>query len=149
LNGEVYKYYVVGVNDRGEGIPSAEVTGTVGGDGEQLTLSIPATATCKAYNVYRTNAGGATGTEEFIGSVAPVQVGGAASFVDRNRKLPGIGEAYLLTVSPDVLQFKQLTPLSKINLAITSAALEWLMILYGALIVYAPRKCFIIRNAGR
>jgi hypothetical protein len=146
---DVVKYRVLGVNDRGKSSPSLEVTGTVVTDGDQLSLVINATVGAKSYAVYRTRVGGASNTEEFIGNVAPVVVGGAVTFVDRNRKLPGIGEAYIMTMASENLTFKQLTPLSKINLAITQAALEWLMILYGCLIVYSPRKNFIIRNVGR
>lgn len=149
IGSEVYQYVIRAENDRGEGLGTASTAGTVTTSGHQLQLAIPATAGAKAYAVYRSAAGGAAGTEQFVGKVAPVSVGGAATFIDRNRKLPGLGEAYLLTMSPERIVFKQLTPLSKINLAITSASLEWFMILYGALIVFMPRQHFVLRNAGR
>jgi hypothetical protein len=149
VTGEVYQYKILARNDRGASPATQASAATIANDGEQVTIAINATVGAKSYDVYRSRAAGAVGTEEFIGSVAPVSVGGAVSFVDRNRKLPGIGEAYLMTMSADRLTFKQLTPLSKINLAITQAALEWFMILYGALIVYTPRQHYILRNVGR
>ncbi len=147
--GETYLYKVVARNDRGASAPASSSTATVGADGDQITIAIAATVGAKSYDVYRTRASGTAGTEEFVGSVAPVNVGGAVTYTDRNRKLPGLGEAYLMTMSSDRLVFKQLTPLSKINLAITQAALEWFMILYGALIVFTPRQHYILRNVGR
>lgn len=147
--GDVYLYVVTAVNDRGESIASTEVTATVTTAGFQVSLPINATVGAKWYKVYRTNQGGTSGSEQFIANVAPVAVGGAVTFVDRDRKLPGVGEAYMITMAAENLNFKQLTPLSKINLAITSAAMEWFMILYGAIIVYTPRKNYIIRNVGR
>jgi len=147
--GETYFYKVVSRNDKGASSATSSTVATVVADGQQLTIAISATTGAKSYEVYRTRASGVQGTEEYIGSVAPVQVGGAVTFIDRNRKLPGLGEAYLMSMSADRLTFKQLTPLSKINLAITQAALEWFMILYGALIVYTPRQHFLLRNVGR
>lgn len=147
--GETYIYQVMACNDRGRSAPTASSAATISADGDQVTIAISGTTGAKYYDVYRTRSGGAAATAEHIGSVAPAQVGGAATFTDRNRKLPGLGEAYLMTMSAENLTFKQLTPLSKINLAITSAALEWFMILYGCLIVYTPRKNHILRNVGR
>ncbi len=148
-NGDQYIYSVVARNDRGASAPVQSSQVTINADGCQVSIAISATVGAKSYDVYRTRADGAAGTQEFIGSVAPVNYGGACTFVDRDRKLPGLGEAYLLSMSADRLCFKQLTPLSKINLAITQAALEWFMILYGALIVYTPRQQYLLRNVGR
>ena len=149
VNGEVYIYQVVAVNDRGRSTPVTSAAVTMVADGHQVSMVINATVGAKSYDVYRTAAGGLAASAQFIGSVAPISVGGAVTFYDRNRKLPGLGEAYLMTMAAETLEFKQLTPLSKINLAITSAALEFFMLLYGALIVYTPRKCFLLKNVGR
>jgi hypothetical protein len=147
--GEAYIYKVAAVNDRGSSVPTTSSSVTITADGYQVNMVINATAGAKYYNVYRTNAGGVADTAQFIGSVAPTTPGAAVTFVDRNRKLPGYGEAYLISMAAENLTFKQLTPLSKIDLAITAAAKEWFMILYGCLIVYAPRKNFLLQNVGR
>ena len=149
INGEVYIYQVIANNDRGRSTPVISAPVTMTADGQQVTMVINATIGAKSYDIYRTNAGGIAASAQFIGSVAPGAFGGAVTFTDRNRKLPGLGEAYLIDMSAQNLQFKQLTPLSKINLAITSAAIEWFMIIYGTLIVYSPRKNFILQNVGR
>ena len=46
------------------------------------------------------------------------------------------------------MTFKQLAPMTKINLATVAASFEWLQVLYGTLIVYTPRKHFIYENIG-
>jgi hypothetical protein len=150
IAGDVFQYIVKPVNDAGEGIPSAPVSATVVASGDEIRLVIPAGVVgAKSYMVFRSAAGAPASTAQFIGNVAPMSIGGGVTFVDRNRKLPGLGEAYLLSMSPERIAFKQLSPLSKIDLAVTSASREFLMVLYGALIVFMPRQFYIIRNAGK
>jgi hypothetical protein len=63
--------------------------------------------------------------------------------------MPGLGEAFMLDMSAEVMKFKQLAPLSKINFAIVSTALEFGIVLYGALFCYAPRFIGAWRNVGK
>jgi hypothetical protein len=42
-----------------------------------------------------------------------------------------------------------LSPLAKINLATVATSFEFLMVMYGALIVFTPRKHFVFENIGR
>jgi hypothetical protein len=86
---------------------------------------------------------------EFIGYIAPAAVGGNATMRDLNHKLPGLSQAYLLTKDAEVLRFKQLAPLMKMDLAVVATAYRWMQLLYGTPIVYAPRKNFLIENIGR
>lgn len=139
-----YKYKVTFVNDHGESaaITSAAVTTTAG---QAVTLTLSALpATTKYIKVYRTEAGGAAASAKFVGNYKA-----GTSAVDSGAKRPGLGEAFLLDMSSEVMRFKQLSPLSKINFAIVSTALEFAVVLYGALFVYAPRFNCFFRNVGK
>lgn len=142
-----YSYIVTAVNDAGESVASSESSQAIAA-GEVADVSIGATATAYAYLVYRAPVGTTAG-HELIGWVAPAAVGGTATFKDANHKLPGLSQAYLLSNEAEVLRFKQLAPLMKMDLAIIATAYRWMQLLYGTPIVYAPRKCLLYENIGR
>lgn len=148
---ETYYYKVAACNEAGEGAASAaSAQETITTAGEQINVSIAHTGLLNFthFAVYRTVSAGATGTEQFIGYVAAAAAS-PTTFVDKNKRLPGSAEAFLLFLDQDAIGFKQLTPLSKINLATVAASFEWLQVLYGCLISYAPRKNFVYENIGR
>lgn len=72
----------------------------------------------------------------------------AGSARDRNFFLPETDSAMLLENSPEVWQFKQLAPLMKMDLAITSPAYRFMLLMYGTLLNYAPRKQVRFINIG-
>ena len=88
----------------------------------------------------------AVGSEKFIGSFANV---GNGTYRVAGSKKPGLGEAFLLDMSAECMKFKQLAPLSKINFAIVTTALEFAIVLYGALFVYTPRFNGCLENCGK
>ena len=140
-----YQYKVSYVNDTGESSPVQEAGGIVVTAGQAVSLALASTpAGTKHVKVYRSAAGGAVGTEKFIGNYKV-----SATIVDSGAKAPGLGEAFLLDMSSEVMRFKQLSPLSKINFAIVSTALEFAVVLYGALFVYAPRFNCLFKNLGK
>lgn len=143
-----YTYRATAVNKAGESALSPASAGTaVAADGS-ISVDIAATAGAYAYGIYRETAAG-NGQHEFVGWMAPAAVGGAATYEDLNQKLPGLSQAYLLSNEAEVLRFKQLAPLMKMDLAIIATAYRWMQLLYGTPIVYAPRKNVIIENIGR
>ena len=143
----VYQYSVTCVNDAGEGAPgNAAVTVLAGASAAQLNLTVVPSGT-KTVRVYRSAVGGVAGTEKFVGNYK--YTGASMSVVDAGAKLPGLGEAYLLDMTAENLRFKQLAPLSKINFAIVSTALEFAIVLYGALFVYTPRFNGVFFNLGK
>ena len=145
LEAGAYQYKVTFVNDFGESgaIQEAGGVSVTAGQAVSLALSnIPATT--KYIKVYRSEAGGAVGSEKFVGNYKV-----ASAIVDSGAKRPGLGEAFLLDMSSEVMRFKQLAPLSKINFAIVSTALEFAIVMYGALFVYAPRFNCLYRNLGK
>ena len=141
--GDSYDYKVTGVNDHGEGSVSNVVASVVQAAGS-AQLTIGAVAGVKYYKVYRKVTGGAAGSEQFIGNYKS-----SGLITDSGAKGAGLGEAFLLDMSSEVMRFKQLSPLSKINFAIVSTALEFAVVLYGALFVYAPRFNCLFRNLGK
>jgi hypothetical protein len=145
LSAGTYQYKVTFVNDHGESAAIQEAGGVVVAGGQSVSLALAnIPATTKYIKVYRSEADGAVGSEKFIGNYK-VQ----SAVVDSNAKNPGLGEAFLLDMSSEVMRFKQLAPLSKINFAIVSTALEFAIVLYGALFVYAPRFNCLFRNLGK
>lgn len=141
-----YQYRATEVNDFGESSPrdiTAAVTVAVADD--SVTLSMPAAQTgTKHWKIYRSAAGGSAASAEFIGNY---KVGQAV--IDAGVKQPGLGEAFMLDLNAECMRFKQLAPLSKINFAIVTTALEFGVVLYGALFVYTPRFNGVWRNVGK
>jgi hypothetical protein len=145
-NGGVYQYKVTAVNDFGEGAPlQATITSNPDANGTHI-LTVTA-AGAKYINVYQSTDGGAAGTERFIGRYK--YTGAGMTAVVAGAKDPGLGEAFLLDMSAECMRFKQLAPLSKINFAIVSTALEFAVVLYGALFVYTPRFNGFFKNVGK
>ncbi len=142
-----YFYRITAVNDFGESVPVTH-TGVVLPcvDTDSVTMSLVGVPSDAKYlRVYRTAAGGAAVTAEFIGNYRV----GLAAYIDANAKQPGLGEAFMLDLNAGCMRFKQLAPLSKINFAIVSTALEFAVVLYGALFVYTPRFNGVWENIGK
>lgn len=145
LSAGAFQYKVTFVNDHGESAAIQEAGGVAVTAGQSVSLALSnIPSTTKHIKVYRSEAGGAVGSEKFIGNYK-VQ----SAIVDSGAKNPGLGEAFLLDMSSEVMRFKQLSPLSKINFAIVSTALEFAIVLYGALFVYAPRFNCMYQNVGK
>ena len=142
-----YSYKVSAINANGESALSTNDEATVAADGS-ITVTCAAVAGAIAYAVYRAPVG-TTANWEFIGYRAPATVGAAVDFEDLNHKLPGLAQSYLLSNEAEVMRFKQLAPLMKMDLAIIATAYRWMQLLYGTPIVYAPRKCLLRENIGR
>ena len=165
-----YFYAVAAVNRYGESA-LAQVGGsvTVANATDAVDLTFAATAgpySPTAYVVYRTekNPSGtasesifypimtvpATGADVKRGSLANGVDGGAAGVVrDRNRFLPKTEEGMLLESTLDVIQFKQLAPLMKMDLAKLSPADRFMVLLYGTPFLFAPDKVVRYINIGR
>lgn len=141
-----YQIKVTLVNDAGESIPvqAAAATATAG---QIITLTVSnMPAGVKYMKVYMSAPGGAVGSEKFVGNFANA---GNTTYVLAGRKQAGLGEAFLLDMSAECMKFKQLAPLSKINFAIVTTALEFAIVMYGALFVYTPRFNCLFENVGK
>lgn len=111
------------------------------------------------YIVYRTKvttAGSATGLEFFpifkVGSAAKAAGfnGAAAGSVrDCAYFLPDTEQAFLTEMGEDVLSFKQLAPISKLDLAVLSMSRRFITFLFGTPQVYSPKKIIRYINVGK
>ena len=143
-----FSYSVTAVNDYGESAPISLVA-AASAAGNTITIgAATSTGGAKYYKVYRTADGAAASTAEFVMNVkASIAEGGTA--LDTGERQPGLGEAFMIDLRAECMRFKQLAPLSKINFAIVSTALELAVVLYGALYVYTPRFNGVWTNVGR
>jgi len=72
----------------------------------------------------------------------------AGSIRDRGRFLPNTEDGFVSEMSEDVMSFKQLAPMSKLDLAVQSTSKRFIMYLYGTPQLYAPRKMVRFINIG-
>lgn len=146
--GEVYGYAVAPCNEQGENVAQpVAANATVPSNGEKVSFTITdASSNATHYAVYRTASTG-SGNKEFIGFVR--RAAGATTFTDLGKKVQGSANAYMLDMRPEIMVWRQLAPLMKINLAPITTAKEWLLWLAGTLIIFAPRKSGFFKNIGR
>lgn len=116
--------------------------------------AVPATS----YRVYRSNPGAASFATATFFPLFEVSVaektagydGAAAGAVrDRNRKMPDTDQAILWQQDTEVIEFAQLAPLMKMDLAILSPAYRFMILLYGTPFLYAPKKMVRFVNIGK
>ena len=92
----------------------------------------------------------ANGSDAKRGSLAAGVDGAGAGVVrDRNRWIGGTQEGLLLQKGRDVLEFKQLAPMMKMDIARLGPADRFMILMYGTPIGFAPSKMVRIINIGR
>lgn len=149
-----YKYQVTAMNRYGESAPTAISGGTVVAANEKVPLSIadsgglyPATA----YRLYRTEKNGLVSYSTQY-TIPRATSGGTyttpTTYDDTNAWRPRTFMTLMLDMSSQVLAFKQLAPMMKMNLAIVSPAIRWMQLLYGTPILYAPKRAVLYKNVG-
>ena len=166
-----YGYIVTAGNRFGESTSSAPVRASVTAaqaeDGFEVQLSITNALSLNRppdyFNIYRTLAlrPGATlptdpaayclikqvrAESQANAGVTPVIAG---SLADINRTMPFTEEIYMGELSPQVLTFRQLAPMMKLDLAVLGPAYRWMILLYGVPIMFANRKWCKLANVGR
>jgi hypothetical protein len=141
-----YQAKVTFVNDFGESAPlqAVAVVGLVANN--NITMTIANMPACNYMNVFLSAAGGAVGTEKFVGKF---KNNGNGAYVLANAKQPGLGEGFLLDLKPEVMAVKQLFPLSKINLAVVASAIEFMIVMYLGFLVFSPRFNGFFKNVGK
>ena len=143
-----YHYAMTLVNDFGESAPvmtASAVTVTSPNNTIDITITGALPADVKHIKLYRAASGAAAAKAQFIGNYRL----GLTQVRDAGKKRPGLGEAFLLDLGAETMKFKQLAPLSKMNLAVVTTALEFLLLMYGSLFVFAPRFNGVMRNVGK
>lgn len=139
-----YGYKVSAVYADGETLPSNEISGAVAA-GDKVTGVISYSGSPVYLNVFRSPKDGNGAGWEFIKRMAPTS-SGATYDLDFNAKLPGRASAFLLMHDADALVFKQLGSMIKYDLAVTDTSYRWLQLLYGMIVIAAPRKHIILEN---
>lgn len=76
--------------------------------------------------------------------------GGVAGIVrDRGRFLPNTEQAFLTEIAEEVLSFKQLAPISKLDLAIIAMSRRFITFLFATPQLYAPKKMVRFINCAK
>lgn len=155
-----YFYAVVANNRFGES--AVAVTGSastiVTGGAVDITFTDGGgTYPAESYTVLRSNKGAATAAAAtfyplYTVSLAEVTAGydgaSASGVRDRNRILPNCNQAMLVQEDNEVIEFAQLAPLMKMDLAVLSPAYRFMVLLYGTPFLYAPKKIVRFVNIG-
>lgn len=144
LGAGAYIYNVSAVNDEGESPLSPDATVTAAaGDTVTVTITPPGSGTVKYFEVYRTLAGGASGTSKFIGRVA---YAGAATqaFIDIGNKLPGFSTGYL--IQKDTMEVVEMAGYSRMKLAVSDLSMPEAHFRFACLAVLQPRKNVLCDN---
>jgi hypothetical protein len=141
LKAGTYSYYATSVNERGESLPSPAVSQAAVA-GEKISLTI-ANNGGKYYNVYRSEDGGSAASAKFIGKVR--SAGGASTvFVDLGFRSPGSVTGFL--IQSNTWGLHQLSPYSRLKLAINDLSLPEAHFRFLCLAGYQPRKNVLIDN---
>jgi hypothetical protein len=147
-----YYYFVTAGNDSGESAPSAGVSVTVAA-GQVVTITItPGASNGQPQTYYRIYRGTANNAyDASVGCIATIPANGSntVTYTDTNSWRPGTGMMLIIDRSPQNIVIAQMAPMMKWPLAITSTTVEWLILLYHALVVKAPQRMFLIKNIGR
>lgn len=138
-----HTYYVTTISESGESPKSGDVTATVSaGDKVTLTITHPGSGTVRGFNVYR---GLTSASAKFIGRVAAAGGGATTtSFVDLGNKLPGFVTGYL--VQGDTMAIKELSPYSRLKLAVSDLSQPEAHFRFLTLATMHPRRNVLIDN---
>lgn len=142
----VYKFRVTFNNAHGESIPSNEVTVTLTSSdlakGVQLHITNPASTAfpIEYIRLYRSEKDGSQLYEVDKFAVATPVSSGETLFVDKGVTIANTYTAFMGEMSPDILGFKQLAPMMKMDLATLGPVVRWMILMYGVPVLYAPKK---------
>lgn len=122
---------------------SADLKFAAGSGGEAATY----------FEIYRSQDGSTTKFEHVFSISAAQRTagydGGAAGVVrDRDRFMAATDQALLIENRPTVHVYKQLAPLMKMDLAVVSPSYRFMILQYGTVMMYAPRKAVRFINIG-
>lgn len=148
----VYKYKVTFNNSYGESIPSNEITVTLLaedlGKSVKLHITNPASTSfpIEFIRLYRTEKGGSTFYEVDKFAVTTANANGETVYTDTCKTMANTYTAFMGEMSPEILAFKQLAPLMKMDLATLGPVIRWMILLYGVPVLYAPKKWMRFTN---
>lgn len=156
--GNVY-YAVTAINRFGESdlaVYDTAVTATVGSAIDLKFTDGGGVNKATAYRIYRTKVNGAVTSpfyplfEVSFDDLYRGYDGGSPGFIrDMNRYLPDTDQSILFQFDNEVIEFSQLAPLMKMDLAVLSPAFRFMILLYGTPLLYAPKKMVRFINIGK
>lgn len=163
-----FAYLVTACNRFGESAPVAfagaatALTQAQKDAGNALPLTVTNPAVIGAFppeyfRIYRSSASSVNAVPSSLSQYALIAqvpassqaAAGTTAFSDVNLVLPFTSSAYLGELTPNVLTFRQLMPLMKMDLAVLSPAYRWMILLYGTPILFAPKKWMRFINIGQ
>jgi len=150
MDAGTYFYFVASKNSDGESTPVALGSVVVaGGQRADITINrVTSDPIAKTYRVYR----GVTSDPAkslFAFEIKDAGSGATQVIADRNFDIPGTHTAFLVDMDgEEVLAWKSLAPLMKLPLARISASERFMILLYGMLQVYNPRRTVVYKNIG-
>jgi hypothetical protein len=159
-----YWYAVTAKNRYGESAMTLLDTSavTVGAATDVVDLTFTATAggayAAEGYVIYRTEKTQTAYTSKnaffpiFELTIAQLGIGydGAigTKVRDKNREIPNTHSAFVTVIDPEFFEYLQLRPISKMDLAVTSPALRYMVLNYGTPAMYQAKKVIRIKNIG-
>lgn len=156
-------YAVSAINKKGESslTPFSTAVSLTVGHRQDLTIVVGTSSAnpTQGYRVYRTKVTAASTpvNEDFFPlfkvSISQATSGygnaGAGVVGDLSYFLPDTEEAFICEMSEEVLSFKQLAPISKLDLAVISMSRRFIAFLFGTPQVYTPGKIVRFINIKR
>jgi hypothetical protein len=155
-----YNYVATLGNRYGESAPCAAfAAAAITADTDHITVTVTNPNPIGTYlpewvAVYRTVAnGGATGAKYLVykAAVSSAAAGGAAlgaGWIDVNSICSNVHKVFMGELTPQVIAFKQLAPMMKMDLAVIEPSIRWLQLLYGVVQLFAPKKWCVVKNIG-
>lgn len=147
-----YKYKATFNNSFGESVPTAEVTVVIAagdiGKAVKLTITNPVSTSFPVdyIRLYRTEKDGSNFFEVAKFAVSAATSAAVTEYTDKCEVMANTYTAFMGEMSPDVIGFKQLAPMMKMDLATLGPVIRWMIMLYGVPILFAPRKWLRFTN---
>jgi hypothetical protein len=136
-----YNYIVTACNELGESVASAVLTvASVAGDRITFDITTGGGALPLYFNVYRSEVGGTT--TKWIGRVN--RSANVVQFDDTGAKIPGFVTGYL--IQGDTMEVRELSPYSRLKLAVTDLSIPEAHFRFLTLTVPQPRKNVLVDN---
>lgn len=147
-----YKYAVTACNRFGESVP-VEATqlaltseDLVKGVDLTITNSGSMTVAPEYFNIYRSEKDGNQMYKIMSVPAKSTVASGTTTARDIDEIMPNTCTAFMGEFTPEVIAFKQLAPIMKMNLATLGPCIRWMILLYGVPVLYAPKKWMKFTN---
>ena len=145
-NGDAFKYVVQAWSVNGASGASAESTATLTADGQYVDVVITAQTGVEEFWVFRTDAGGASGSQKFVGRIIASR-SGATTFRDKGTILPGFDSIVFFPKKANRAKLAVLgNLLTKMKLGRTGLVEEVVYVSYLACILEWPRHHALLMN---